>query len=58
MWLHDLRHSHASHTIENVESLHMTVRLLGHHRVSTTNRYSHFVDATLSEAAERVAIAI
>ena len=56
--LHDLRHSHASHAIMNGESLHMAGRLLGHRRAATTNRYAHFDDATLSEAAERVAGAI
>ena len=56
--LHDLRHSHASHAIMNGESLHMAGRLLGHRRAATTNRYAHLDDATLSEAAERVAIVI
>ena len=53
--LHDLRHSHASHAIMNGESLHMAGRLLGHRRAATTNRYAHLDDATLREAAERVA---
>ena len=56
--LHDLRHSHASHAIMNGESLHITGRLLGHRRASTTNRYVHLDDATLSHAAERVARSI
>ena len=56
--LHDLRHAHASHAVMNGESLRVAGRLLGHRRASTTNRYVHFDDATLSDAAERVAIAI
>ena len=56
--LHDLRHSHASHAVMNGESLHVAGRLLGHRRATTTNRYVHLDDATLSEAAERVAVAI
>ena len=56
--LHDLRHSHASHAVMNGESLHVTGRLLGHRRTSTTNRYVHFDDTTLTEAAERVAMAM
>ena len=56
--LHDLRHSHASHAVMNGESLHVAGRLLGHRRASTTNRYVHLDDATLSHAAERVALAI
>ena len=51
--LHDLRHAHASHAVMNGESLHVAGRLLGHRRASTTNRYVHLDDATLSEAAER-----
>ena len=53
--LHDLRHAHASHAVMNGESLHVAGRLLGHRRASTTNRYVHLDDATLSQAAERVA---
>ena len=56
--LHDLRHAHASHAVMNGESLHVAGRLLGHRRASTTNRYVHLDDATLSEAAERVAESI
>ena len=56
--LHDLRRAHASHAVMNEESLHIAGRLLGHRRASTTNRYVHLDDATLSQAAERVAIAL
>ena len=54
----DLRHAHASHAVMNGESLHVAGRLLGHRRGSTSNRYVHLDDATLSQAAERVALAI
>ena len=56
--LHDLRHSHVSHAVMNGESLHVAGRLLGHRRATTTNRYVHLDDATLSQAAQRVAVAI
>ena len=56
--LHDLRHAHASHAVMGGEGLHVAGRLLGHRRASTTNRYVHLDDATLSQAAERVAAAI
>ena len=56
--LHDLRHSHASHAVMNGESLHVAGRLLGHRRASTTNRYFHLDDATMSQAAERLAAAV
>ena len=56
--LHDLRHSHASHAIMNSESVHMAGRLLGQRRAATTNCYAHLDDATLNDAAERVALAV
>ena len=56
--LHDLRHAHASHAVMNGESLHVAGRLLGHRRASTTNRYVHLDDATLSQASERGAVAV
>lgn len=56
--LHDLRHAHASHAVMNGESLHVAGRLLGHRRASTTNCYVHLDDATLNQAAERMAVAI
>ncbi len=42
----------------NGESLYVAGRLIGHRRASTTNRYVHLDDATLSQAAERVAMAV
>ena len=56
--LHDLRHARASHAVMKRESLHVVGRLLGHRRTSMRNRYVHLDDATLSHAAERVAMAI
>ena len=56
--LHDLRHTHVSHAVMNGESLHVTGRLLGHRRASTTNRYIHLDDATLGRTAERIAVTI
>ena len=56
--LHDLRHAHASHAVMQGENLHVTGRLFGHRRATTTNRYVHLDAATLSEAAERVAVTI
>ena len=56
--LHDLRDAHVAHAIMNGESLHVAGRLLGHRRPSTTNRYVNLDDATLGQAAERVAMAI
>ncbi len=52
--LYDLRHTHASHAVMNGESLYTTGRLLGHRNPTTTHRYAHLDDATLSAAAERI----
>ena len=54
--LHDLRHAHASHAVINGESLNVPGRLLGHRRASTTNRYVHPDDATLSQAGEQATL--
>lgn len=54
--LHVQRHAHASHAVTNGESQHVTGHLLGNRSASTTSRYVHFDDATLSLTAERVAI--
>ncbi len=51
--LHDLRHSRAFHAVMQGEGLHMTGRLLGHRRGTTSNRCTHLDDATPS-AAERI----
>lgn len=56
--LHDLRHAPASHALMNGERLHVACHLLGHWRAPTTNRYVHLDDATLSQAAARVANAV
>ena len=56
--LHDLRHVYDSHAVMNAKSVHVTGCLLGHHRASTTNRYVHLDDETLSQAGERGAAAI
>ncbi len=56
--LHDLRHARASHAVMNGERLLVAGRLLGHRRASTTDRYGHLDDVTLSQAAERVASSI
>ena len=56
--LHDLRQAHASLAVVNGESLHVSGRLLGHRRATTTSRYVHLDDAPLSQAPERVAMAV
>lgn len=56
--LHDLRPPYASHAVMNGEGPHIAGRLLQHRRALANNRYVHLDDATLSQAAEPVAMAI
>jgi integrase len=53
--LHDLRHSFASVGASGGLSLPMIAALLGHHEVSTTQRYAHLADDPRKAAADRVA---
>ena len=48
----------SGHRLSEAEIMYLNRRLLGHRRATTTNRYAHLDDATLSEAAERAAQAI
>ena len=52
--MHDLRHTYASLLVNSGHSLPLIGALLGHTQVKTTQRYSHFADAALREATERV----
>ena len=56
--LHALHHANAQHAAMNGESLYVAGRLLGHRRASATNRNARLDDATLSQAAERVAVTV
>lgn len=56
--LRDLCQSLASHVATNGQSLRVPGRQLGRRQASTINRYVHLDDASLSQAAERVALAV
>jgi len=49
---HDLRHSFASLNVKSGLNLQLVGSLLGHARVTTTERYSHLADDHLQRAAE------
>ena len=56
--LHVLRHAQASHGVMNWETLYVAGHLPGQRQANRTIRYVDLDDATLSQAAERVAGAI
>ena len=56
--LHDLRHTVASLTLRQGETVLAIGRLLGHNRPETTLKYIHLADAMVREAAETVGAAL
>jgi len=52
--LHSLRHSYASNLINKDESIYNVSKLLGHARVSTTERYAHVKLDQLRQATDRL----
>ncbi|HEV2100510.1 MAG TPA: tyrosine-type recombinase/integrase [Stellaceae bacterium] len=53
--LHDLRHSFASVGIDEGDSLQVIGRLLGHSKITTTQRYAHLSLDPVKDAVERIA---
>ena len=56
--LHDLRHTVGSWGASGGASLFIIGKLLGHRQPSTTERYAHFSDDPVAEAAESISGAI
>jgi site-specific recombinase XerD len=51
---HSLRHSYATHLIEAGVDLLEDQKILGHHRVLTTVRYTHLSSHTNHHARQRI----
>ena len=52
--LHDLRHTFASFGVNSGQNLPVIGKLLGHTKITTTQRYAHLADDPLRQATELI----
>jgi len=52
--LHDLRHTFASHAVNNGFSLPIIAKILGHKDLKTTQRYAHLNQDPVNKASDDV----
>ena len=55
---HDLRHTFASHAINNGYSLPIIAKMLGHADIKTTERYAHLHEDPINKAIDDVSLRI
>lgn len=53
-FIHKLRHTFASHLVQNRVDLYTVSKLLGHKNILTTQIYAHLIPDTLQEAVNRL----
>ena len=56
--IHDLRHTFASFGVNGGQSLAVVGKLLGHSKITTTQRYAHLADDPLRRATDAIGAAI
>ncbi len=56
--IHDLRHTFASFGVNGGQNLNVVGRLLGHSKITTTQRYAHLADDPIRRAAEHIGEAL
>lgn len=53
-FIHKLRHTYASHLVQNRVDLYTVCKLLGHKSIKTTEIYAHLIPDTLQQAVDRL----
>ena len=52
--IHDLRHTFASYGVNGGQNLAVVGKLLGHSKITTTQRYAHLADDPIRQASEAI----